>query len=160
VNFTIVQANYLDQQQSEEISLLMNAYAMDAMGGGQPLDAHVVDTIAAELAKRPYAFSFIGYVDGKAASLINCFELFSTFACKPLINIHDFIILKEFRGYGLSQKMLTYVEEFAIKQGCCKLTLEVLSGNEIAKAAYLKFGFDNYQLDPSTGHALFWQKPL
>uniref|UniRef100_UPI0035583619 GNAT family N-acetyltransferase n=2 Tax=Pseudomonadota TaxID=1224 RepID=UPI0035583619 len=59
-----------------------------------------------------------------------------------------------------SQKMLAKVEEIARQRGCCKLTLEVLEGNEVAKAAYQKQGFDGYQLDPQMGRAMFWQKVL
>ncbi len=43
---------------------------------------------------------------------------------------------------------------------CCKLTLEVLEGNHIAQAAYTKFGFSGYELDPEMGRALFWEKKL
>ncbi|MEX5689713.1 GNAT family N-acetyltransferase, partial [Pseudomonas silesiensis] len=52
------------------------------------------------------------------------------------------------------------VEEIARQRGCCKLTLEVLEGNEVAQGAYRKLGFDNYQLSPETGRAMFWQKAL
>ena len=45
-------------------------------------------------------------------------------------------------------------------RGCCKLTLEVLDNNFIAKALYKKFGFSDYQLDPEYGNALFWEKKL
>ena len=91
---------------------------------------------------------------------MNCFEAFSTFACKPLVNIHDIAVSSEFRGKGISQKMLAVVEEIARKKGCCKITLEVLQGNRVAQNAYRKFGFDNYALDPEAGHAEFWQKSL
>jgi len=104
--------------------------------------------------------SLLCYVDGKPAGLVNCFEGFSTFSCKKLLNIHDIAVLEEFRGLGLSQLLLAEVEAVARHRGCGKLTLEVLEGNEPAKAAYKKFGFDAYQLDPALGQALFWQKPL
>ncbi|MFT5906124.1 MAG: ribosomal protein S18 acetylase RimI-like enzyme, partial [Cryomorphaceae bacterium] len=42
----------------------------------------------------------------------------------------------------------------------CKITLEVLSKNEVAKSAYQKFGFSGYELDPEAGKALFWEKPI
>jgi ribosomal protein S18 acetylase RimI-like enzyme len=61
---------------------------------------------------------------------------------------------------GISQKMLAKVEEIARQRGCCKITLEVLEGNEAAKGAYRKLGFADYQLDPEMGRALFWQKAL
>ena len=130
------------------------------MGGGKPLEEYVIENIADELSRIPHAFSVICYVDNQAAGLVNCFELFSTFSCKPLINIHDVIVLKEYRGKGLSHKMLKKVEEIAIEKGCCKLTLEVLSNNEIAKSSYKKFGFSGYELDPEAGQALFWDKKL
>ncbi|HHL31457.1 MAG TPA: GNAT family N-acetyltransferase, partial [Oceanospirillales bacterium] len=75
-------------------------------------------------------------------------------------NIHDLIVATEFRGRGLSTKMLKMVEEIAIERNCCKLTLEVLENNVIAINSYKKFGFENYQLDPIMGKAEFWQKNL
>jgi len=40
------------------------------------------------------------------------------------------------------------------------VTLEVLEGNLPARTAYERFGFGGQTLDDTTGHALFWQKPL
>lgn len=152
--------DYLDDKQAGEIAFLLNAYAVDPMGGGKPLTEDVINNISIELSKRPHAFSIIGYIDGKPAGLVNCFEMFSTFLCKPIVNIHDVIVLKEYRGNGLSHKMLVKVEEIAIEKGCCKLTLEVLRDNKVAMSAYKKFGFSSYELDPIFGEALFWQKSL
>ena len=76
------------------------------------------------------------------------------------MNIHDVTVASAFRGMGLSTLMLKKVEEIAIKQGCCKLTLEVLEHNKIAQASYIKSGFRAYELDPSVGQALFWEKKL
>ena len=56
--------------------------------------------------------------------------------------------------------MLNKVEDIAISKGCCKITLEILSNNEAAKASYKKFGFISYELDPKAGVALFWQKKI
>jgi len=158
MNVEVLVANYLDPQHANDISYLLNAYALDTMGGGTALTDHVQKNLATELSKLPHAFSVICYVDGKPAGLINCFEAFSTFKCQPLINIHDVTVMDEFRGLGISQKMLDEVETQAKKRGCCKITLEVLEGNEVARNAYIKFGFDGYELDPKMGKALFWQK--
>ena len=160
MDIEIIKANYVNEEHAKEIVALMNSYASDPMGGGKPLAEEVRNNLVQELSKLPYAFSIIGYVNGIAAGLVTCFELFSTFSCKPLINIHDVIVLKEFRGNFLSQKMLGKVEEIAISKGCCKLTLEVLEGNQVAKSSYNKFGFTDYKLDPKMGQALFWQKIL
>lgn len=154
----VINADYSNNNQRTDISYLLNAYALDSMGGGKPLTQYVIDNLAFELSKLPYAFTVISYVNSDPVGLVNCFEAFSTFSCKPLINIHDVIVLKEFRGNGICQKMLERVEDIAISKGCCKLTLEVLSNNETAKSSYNKFGFNSYELDPKIGHALFWQK--
>ena len=156
----VVRADYRDERQARDIGYLLNCYALDPMGGGTPLPREVQQNLARELAKLPHAFSLLCYVDGRPAGLVNCFEAFSTFSCKPLINIHDIAVLAEFRGLGLSQLMLTEVEKIARERGCCKITLEVLEGNTAARNAYEKFGFDSYELDPALGKAMFWQKPL
>jgi ribosomal protein S18 acetylase RimI-like enzyme len=152
--------DYNDPTQSAQMMSLLAGYAIDPMGGGQPLKEHVLTRLPIELAKRPHAFSILLYVDGEPAALANCFEAFSTFACAPLVNIHDLVVATKFRGLGLSQRLLDAVEEQAIARNCCKVTLEVLSNNEPAKQAYLKYGFAPYSLDPDTGDALFWQKSL
>ena len=156
----IVVADYHDPAHAADLVALLDAYARDRMGGGRPLSAFARENLVKELAQRPRAFSVLAYVDGQAAGLVNCFEGFSTFSCRPLINIHDVVVLDAFRGQGLSQSMLATVETVAQERGCCKLTLEVLEGNDVAQHAYRKFGFDGYELDPATGRALFWEKVL
>jgi ribosomal protein S18 acetylase RimI-like enzyme len=156
----VLQASYTNPVHAEAIGFVLNEYAMDAMGGGVPISADTREQLAIELGKRPHAFSVLAFVAGEPVGLVNCFEGFSTFACRPLVNIHDVVVIEKFRGLGISQKMLAKVEEIARQRGCCKLTLEVLEGNEVAQGAYRKLGFDNYQLDPQMGRAMFWQKSL
>ena len=160
MNIDVFTLNYQDTIHTQDMLFLLENYALDPMGGATALSQTVKDNLASELAKLPQAFSVICYVDGKPAGLVNCFEAFSTFKCKPLINIHDLVVSSEFRGLGLSQKMLQYVENIAEEKGCRKITLEVLEGNQVAKNAYLKFGFAGYELDPKMGKALFWEKAL
>lgn len=156
----VVKVDYNDEKQARELVELLNDYAMDPMGGAEALDEDVKRSLPQALAKVSNAFSFICYVDNQPAGLINCFSAFSTFKCKPLINIHDWSVKKEFRGLGLSRKLLVAVENTAREMGCCKITLEVLEGNRVAKAAYTAFGFEGYELDPQMGQAVFWQKSL
>jgi ribosomal protein S18 acetylase RimI-like enzyme len=156
----VLQASYTNPVHAEAIGFLLNQYAEDAMGGGQSLSLDTRQQLAIELAKRPHAFSVLAFIAGEPVGLVNCFEGFSTFACRPLVNIHDVVVITSARGQGISHKMLTKVEEIARQRGCCKMTLEVLEGNEVALGAYRKLGFSDYQLDPQMGRALFWQKAL
>jgi len=158
MNIKIIQANYTNTKHANDIIKLLNAYALDKTGGGHALLPETQKNLVNELAKLSYAFSILAYDDNEAIGLVNCFELFSTFACKPLINIHDLTVIDTHRKKGISQKMLKEVESIAKQRGCCKLTLEVLSGNDIAKYSYEKFGFKWFELDSSFGKALFWEK--
>ena len=145
---------------ASDLVFLLNAYARDPMGGDEELSDYCKENLADELAKNKNAFSVICYVEDKPAGLVNCFWGFSTFKCKPIAYIHDVVVLSEYRGLQISQKMLDHVEEHAKEHDCCKMTLEVLEGNEVAKNAYKKFGFKGYELDPKMGQAMFWEKAL
>jgi ribosomal protein S18 acetylase RimI-like enzyme len=160
LNIDIVRVDYNDTKQAQDLVFLLNEYAKDPMGGGEPLSQSTQQNLPNALAQTAGAFSFIIYVDTKPAALVNNLMGFSTFKCKPLVNIHDVTVMPEYRGLGLSQKLLSAVEEHAQELGCCKITMEVLSANEVAKNAYMKYGFKGYELDPEAGHALFWEKSL
>jgi ribosomal protein S18 acetylase RimI-like enzyme len=139
---------------------LLNAYALDEMGGSTALSGHTRDNLISELRKRQGVHILLAYTDNTAVGLAICFEGFSTFACKPLLNIHDIAVIKPYRGRGISKRLLAKAEEIAIRLGCCKLTLEVLEGNTLAQAAYKASGFAGYELAPQMGKAMFWQKKL
>lgn len=160
VNIEIVSADYSDAEHSRSIPLLLNQYASDPMGGGSALADDVKRNLVRALAQRPGAFSIIAYAGTVPVGLVNAFEGFSTFACKPLINIHDVFVHKDYRGNGIARRMLEKVEEIGQERGCCKLTLEVLENNDAARQVYRNFGFSDYELHPAAGSARFWQKPL
>jgi len=156
----ILLADYRNPVHAAALRTLMDVYARNVMGGGVPLTADVLDPLPSALAERPSAFTVLAFIDDTPAGLANCFEGFSTFKCRPLVNIHDIAVASEFRGRGLSQRLLDAVEQEARRRGACKLTLEVLSGNAVAKKAYRRFGFAGYEFDPAMGEAMFWQKGL
>ncbi|KAA3640917.1 MAG: GNAT family N-acetyltransferase [Proteobacteria bacterium] len=157
---TVIQADYRNAQHARHVIELLDCYATDPMGGGMALSDYTAQNLISVLAERDDAFSILAYVDGQPAGLVNCFEGFSTFACRPLINIHDVVVAGEYRGMGISRKMFDMVEDIAQQRSCCKLTLEVVSGNTTAQAAYERFGFKPYQLDEHHGFAMFWEKAL
>ena len=160
MNISIQTADYQNPAHATAIVELLNAYATDPMGGGEGLTEFVRENLVNEIAARSFALTLIAYVDQKPAGLLNAFEGFSTFAAKPLINVHDLIVLEQYRGLQISQRLLQALEIIAIERGCCKITLEVLQGNAVAQRAYRKAGFAGYELDPQMGQALFWQKKL
>jgi ribosomal protein S18 acetylase RimI-like enzyme len=156
----IVRARYDEPTHAAALVELLDAYARDPAGGGQGLSEFAQTKLIAELARRPFIFSVLAFEGGVAVGLVNAIEGFSTFACRPLVNIHDVVVLPSHRRRGIAAKMLAEVEAIARERGACKLTLEVLSGNRSARTLYEKLGFDDYRLDPAMGHAQFMQKWL
>ncbi len=139
---------------------LLDHYAHDPMGGGTGLSDYAKANLVNQLKDLPTFHGALAFTGDEAVGLINCFAGFSTFAAKPLINIHDIVTRAERRGQGVGQALLQWAEQRARELGCCKLTLEVLSNNTRAIASYERAGFAPYVLDPEAGHALFLQKYL
>lgn len=161
----IVPVDYANSAHAAALVALLDAYALDPMGGGEALSDYARANLAQSLAARPQAFSLLAYAvegegEGTPVGLANCIEGFSTFACKPLVNVHDLAVLRSHRGQGIAQMLLEAAEVQARARGACKLTLEVLSGNHGAVRLYERVGFANYQLGELAGNAQFMQKWL
>ena len=156
----IIQIKYDNEKENNDLLMLLNNYAMDEMGGGKPLDEYTRENLLATLSQRQDVVSFIAYIEQEAVGLINAFEGFSTFKCKPLLNIHDVCVRLEYRRQGVASQLLQAIEQLAVERGYCKLTLEVLQANVAAQKAYRQLGFAAYELDPKMGTAMFWEKEL
>lgn len=161
----IVKADYRNPMHAQGVVDVLNAYALDPAGGGEALSDFAKANLVQALVERQGAYSVLALVAGpdgeqQAVGLVNCLEGFSTFACRPLVNVHDVAVLPTFRGQGIAQKMLALVEDIARQAGACKLTLEVLSGNHKAASLYEYIGFESYRLRPEMGDARFMHKKL
>ncbi|MFQ6370566.1 GNAT family N-acetyltransferase [Shewanella sp. YIC-542] len=159
-DFEIVLADYHNPRHEAAIIALMKHYVAEPTGGGEALPAEVIKQLVPAMAQLDYVFSLLVFAGKQPVALANCVLGFSTFKCAKLLNIHDLVVHSDWRGNGLSQKLLNAIEQQARQRQCCKVTLEVLEGNLVARHAYLKAGFVPYQLQPETGIAQFWQKPL
>ena len=156
----IDRAHYSNARDAAAVLDLLDAYARDPAGGGVALGAAARGRLIAGLAAQPGAFSLLALGDGAYVGLANCFEGFSTFAARRLINIHDVYVAPAWRGQGVVQALLAGVEREASARDCCKITLEVLAGNDRARAAYRRAGFSHVIASPALGGPLFWQKSL
>jgi ribosomal protein S18 acetylase RimI-like enzyme len=157
---TILPVDFKDPAHRQALVMLLDAYARDPMGGGEALAQEVRERLCDDLSARPGAASFIAWLDGQAVGLVNCIEGYSTFKARPLMNIHDIAVLPGHRGQGVGQALMSAAQAHALARGCCKLTLEVLTGNARALRSYEQFGFAPYQLDPAAGQASFMHKWL
>ncbi|EWS63350.1 putative acetyltransferase [Hydrogenophaga sp. T4] len=157
---SVRRADYANPHDAASLVMLLDAYASDPAGGGDGLSDFARSHLVRELAARPQAYSVLAFDGDAPVGLVNCIEGFSTFACKPLVNVHDVAVLSSHRGRGIAEQMLALAEIIARERGAVKMTLEVLSGNAPAVKLYQRIGYAGYQLDPAMGTAQFMQKWL
>jgi ribosomal protein S18 acetylase RimI-like enzyme len=156
----IVRVRYDDPVHAAALVGLLDAYARDPAGGGEALSDFARNNLVSQLAARLFIFSVLAFDSDTPVALVNAIEGFSTFACRPLVNVHDVVVAPSHRGRGIAGQLFDEVEAIARERGACKLTLEVLEGNTSARALYRRLGFTAYQLDPAMGHAQFLHKWL
>ena len=156
----IIEADLSLPAQQEAVLAMVDAYSRDAMGDGKPLDPDVRAQLIPGLRRHPTTLIFLAFDGEQPVGAAVCFIGFSTFAAKPLINIHDFVVLPTSRGKGIGRQLLRAVEAKARELGCCKLTLEVMDKNHQAVRMYQATGFERYALQEEAGAAIFMSKPL
>jgi len=158
--FRVTTVDYASRRDQAAFKSILNMYACDPMGGGESLDPAVLERLCPDLAKIPAARSWLAWHGEKPIGLLNAFKVYSTFKGKPLINVHDLAVHPDFRGQGVGRQLIAALEQYAKSQNCCKITLEVLTGNKPARQAYIQVGFEDYALDPDMGTACCMQKWL
>ncbi len=139
---TIVKADFLKAAHRRAIGILLADYMQDPMGGGlRPLSPPKRRAMLRGLAELPTSIVLLAFIHRQPAGMAVCFRGFSTFSAAPLLNIHDLIVAKEYRGIGLGRRLLDKVEHVAQDLQCCKITLEVRRDNRIARRLYRSCGY-------------------
>jgi GNAT superfamily N-acetyltransferase len=156
----IVEVDLARTPHQQAVLALTDAYARDAMGNGAPLAPDVLARLVPSLRAHPTTVIFLAYADGEAVGIATCFLGFSTFAARPLLNVHDLAVLPAHRGRGIARHLLAAAEAKARALGCCKLTLEVQENNHGARRLYARVGFAQNMYQEAAGGALFYAKPL
>jgi len=147
-------------EHQQAVLTLLNEYANGDTGTGGDLPEYTQTHLIDELKARDNLHVILALINDSPAGLVIAIDSFSTFACKPILNIHDVTVSAGFRNQGIARRMLAKAEELARSKGCCKLTLEVLEGNAGAQRVYSAIGYGSYELNPEMGRAMFWQKKL
>jgi GNAT superfamily N-acetyltransferase len=156
----IIEADLNRPDHERDVLALTAAYALDPMGNSGPLPPEVMDRLIPGLKNHSTTLVFLAYKDEHAVGLATCFRGFSTFAARPLINIHDLVVLPTHRGKGIGSRLLAAVEQKARELGCCKVTLEVQENNTTARHTYEQSGFCQGLYSQTTGGSLFYWKTL
>ena len=149
----------LDHPDHQKAVVAMTAsYALDVMGNGGPLPPDVLERLIPSLRAHPTTLVLLAYVEDVVVGIATCFVGFSTFAARPLLNLHDLSVLPEYRGRGIGQALLEAVEVAARERGCVKVTLEVQENNRHARQFYERAGLMQAVYGDTAGGCLFYSK--
>ena len=139
----ITETNYDDPIHTRGIIDVLNSYAADPVGGGEPLATDVRSRLVPALRDHPNSLVLLAFAKGTPIGVAVCFFGLSTFQARPLLNIHDLAVVPTSRRRGVGRALLAAIERRAIQRGCCKLTLEVQEDNGRANDLYESFGFSD-----------------
>jgi ribosomal protein S18 acetylase RimI-like enzyme len=147
--------DYSNPAHRQAVSDLINVYIDDEMGGGNPLPATEAIRLVESLEKHPKSVVILAETAGVFSGLLVAFENFSTFTVRPMINIHDLIVRKEYRGQSVGRKLMDAVIGEAGRRQCSRITLEVRNDNLSAQKLYRSLGFE--EAEPVH---FYWRKYL
>lgn len=156
----IIEADLGDPDHARAIVALTAAYACDALGNGAPLPEDVLRRLIAGLAAHPTTMVLLASTGGRFVGIATCFVGYSTFAARPIINVHDLYVAESTRGRGIGRGLLAAVETIARERNYAKVTLEVQEMNHRARHLYEAVGFAQAVYSPENGGALFYAKSL
>ncbi len=137
---------------------LLDMYAREPIGQAAPLAEDVSQRLVCGLRDHPTTLVLLAMEDQDAVGIAVCFLGYSTFAARPLLNIHDLAVRPESRDRGVGRSLLQAAQQQAAERGCCKMTLEVREDNHGARRLYRDFGFESENGAPYP-HS-FWVKSL
>ncbi len=137
----IVEADLADPRHQRAVVELLDGYAGTPMGGGASLSPDARERLIPALRQQANRLVLLAMVENEPVGVAVCFEGFSTFEAKPLVNIHDLAVQPDFQGRGIGRRLLAEIEDRARQRGCCRVTLEVLEHNHAARGLYRNVGY-------------------
>jgi ribosomal protein S18 acetylase RimI-like enzyme len=152
---TIIDGDISLAEHQDAFGHLIDVYLNDDMGEKRRLSDDLKDKIISWFIASQCALLFFAKYDKDIVGLSVCFVTFSTFYGRGVLNIHDLIVLPQYRKNGIARRLLEAVEKKAKELDCCKVTLEVREDNHKAMALYQHMGFG-----PGDHPMYFWKKML
>ncbi|SON48374.1 Acetyltransferase family protein [Vibrio tapetis subsp. tapetis] len=137
--------------QRSQFNQLFNEYAKAVSANLDPL-------VTNKIFELPYFHGFLCYIEQQPVAFAVCFESFSTYRSKKVLNIHDFMVSLNHRGQGMGKILLAGIEQHCIEQDFLKITLEVDEDNIAAQKLYTSCRFEDHQV--ALKGLLHWQKYL
>ena len=138
----IIQASLKRMDHQKAMRSLIDEYRQDPMGGSlPPMSDELARMLILQLCNHPMCLILLAMLGSEFTGMIISFVNISSFRAKPLLNVHDLIVKKDFRKQGIGRQLLLKAGEHARQLGCCRLTLEVRTDNKDAQRLYKSIGF-------------------
>jgi len=151
----IIQCDFTNPEHRKAVTTLINEYIQDEMGGGTPLSEQGQIDLTEGLKNHPKALVLLAENQGEFVGMLTAFENFSTFTARPMMNIHDVMVINACRRNGIGRCLMNALIDEAKKRNCSRVTLEVRKDNTVAQNLYQDMGF--HELEPSM---FYWRKYL
>ena len=116
ISLRLCRVDYTDPVHMRALIDLLDAYASESEGGAEPLSDFTKSNLASALQSRPFMFSVLAFDEAQGClpvGLVNCVEGFSTFACRPLVNIHDVVVAATHRGQRIGEQTMDSLARLA-----------------------------------------------
>ena len=155
----IIDADLNDAVHRAAVVEMVDGYSRMAIGAGKPLSGEVRARLADGL-RDAGAIVLLAEEGGRFIGIAACLRSYSTFAGKPVVNVHDLAVMNDAQGRGVGGALLAAVEQRAAEMGCGKVTLEVRSDNSAARRLYGKRGYRGADLAADPAATLFCEKAL
>lgn len=128
------------QEDQHAVLELLEDYARQLPAYHRSLPPEVRRNLPAALQHFPGCHIFLAHRGADVAGVAICFEGFSTFRSRRLLNLHDLSVRAAYQRQGIGQRLLHAVVAFARQEQFCGVTLEVAADNP-ARQLYARFGF-------------------
>ncbi len=106
----IVRADLEDPHHQTSLMEMVEAFSADPFGAGRPLPESARAGLIDGLREHPTTLVFLAFEAEAPIGMAICFRSFSTFAARPVVNIHDFFASEKARGRGVSRALPDAVE--------------------------------------------------
>lgn len=85
---------------------------------------------------------FLAYVEGKAVGFVQLYALFHYIKLEKQLLLSDLYVHPDYRGMGISVKLIDQAKAFCDEVGACGLMLETEKTNDIGNTLYPRCGFE------------------
>ena len=151
MNISVVYVDIKSVEHRSIFDALFTEYALT-------LSVDIERTMVTQLFELPYFHGFICFDDQIPIGFAVCFESYSTYRAKKVLNIHDFMICGDYRGQGVGKTLLQGIDQYCCENDVLKITLEVDNDNIVARKLYNSCDYEDCNIVQKG--LLHWQKYL